>query len=282
MANPILTASLVRLRSDLNTRFPFRRKDSDGWIGDLAHQTGSSGHNPDESGRGEYEDADSVDEVRAIDIDKDLGGPNTPRSVMWAVIYAVIATPADRNRLRYVIFNGRIASASAGWVWRDYYGDNRHDEHAHFSGNPSNDEDASAWRSVLDGVPTTVGGIMAGEAADRILTTLSGGNAIGTAYLRLLQGTEHEGPTAKPLFPHSLKGIHGNTLAILAAIELQTAAFNGLADAINGAHGSVDVAAISATLDRALNAAVDKINLETRDAVADLGEGGAGQVRADD
>ena len=39
----------------------------------------------------------------------------------------------EENRLRYIIFNKRIWSASNGWKQETYTGSNPHDKHAHFS-----------------------------------------------------------------------------------------------------------------------------------------------------
>lgn len=136
-----LTRSLAKLRAGYDVRFPNRDRASDGWIGDRAHAQRVSGHNPDETGGGEYEDVDNVDEVRAIDVDKDLRGDMT----MLATIQLILATPNDRKRLRYVIYNREIWSASRGWVRRPYDGDNDHDQHAHYSGDPAYDDDVTPW-----------------------------------------------------------------------------------------------------------------------------------------
>lgn len=144
----VLTASLTRLRSDFNTRFPGRDKASDGWIGDQAHQGGSSGHNPDESGNSEYEDSDSKDEVRAIDVDKDLR--DSGGITMQQCCDAIRSNPDDRKRIEYIIFNRRICSQSSGWAWQNYSGSNPHDQHAHFSGDPGYDEDDSPFQSILN------------------------------------------------------------------------------------------------------------------------------------
>lgn len=141
----VLTTALTRLRADFNTLAPDRDKGSDGWIGDEAHKQRISGHNPDETGGGEYEDADSKDEVRAIDVDKDL---RVPGLTMLMCINKILATPNDLRRLKYIIFNRVIWSASDGWRPRYYGGDNPHNEHAHFSGHPSWDEDDRPW-SIL-------------------------------------------------------------------------------------------------------------------------------------
>ena len=159
MADPVLTKALTRLRGDFNARFPTRDKGTDGWIGDEAHQEHVSGHNPDdtEGSKSEYTDADTKAEVRAIDVDKDLRDAVVS---MQAVINLILKTTNDLKRLKYIIFNRQIWSKSNNWVVREYTGTNGHTEHAHFSGDPAYDEDASAW-SVL-----TIGGTMALTQAD--------------------------------------------------------------------------------------------------------------------
>jgi hypothetical protein len=145
----VLTKSLARLRADFNTRFPTRDKASDGWIGDYRHQQGTSGHNPDDTkgSKAEYSDPDAKAEVRAIDVDKDF---RESGASMQDIVDAVLRTPADRNRLRYIIFNRRIWSASNGWKASAYHGSNPHDKHAHFSGDPADDENDKPWQSVLN------------------------------------------------------------------------------------------------------------------------------------
>lgn len=143
----VLTTALTRLRGDFNERFPRRDKTSDGWIGDARHAESTSGHNPDESGGGEYEDADSKDEVRAIDVDVDFGEPGVTAQ---EVVDAVLSVPADLARLRYIIYDRRIWSRNTAWKPRAYTGANPHDKHIHFSGAPEADESAASWRSVLN------------------------------------------------------------------------------------------------------------------------------------
>ncbi len=149
MASPILTPALTRLRSGFTRAYPGRGTGSDGWIGDLAHQGGTSGHNPDDTPgvSAERSDADGIPEVRAIDVDVDLIPGDRARSRLATLqeIRRIIATPADRRRLIYIIFDGLIWSASRGWEPATYTGSNKHREHAHYSGHPDHDNDGRAW-----------------------------------------------------------------------------------------------------------------------------------------
>lgn len=140
----VLTKNLQALRTQFNEAFPNRSKTSDGTIGDQAHASGTSGHNPDITGQAEYRDYDLKDEVRAIDIDKDL---NDPDVTMEDVIQHLLklARAGKLSVIRYMIYNKRIWSSSNGWAQQVYTGTNQHTEHAHFSGayTQSADENAS-------------------------------------------------------------------------------------------------------------------------------------------
>lgn len=118
------TANAIdQLRSEINLRWPDRSKKSDGTIGDAAHASRDSDHNP-------WVKVDGVGVVRAIDItaegiDADayaehlraLGKAGDPRLVGGG----------------YVIWNKRIASERQGWAWRRYTGANGHTRHVHLS-----------------------------------------------------------------------------------------------------------------------------------------------------
>lgn len=150
----ILTESLAGLRLAFNLRFPNRDRTSDGTIGDASHATRASGHNPDDTAgvTAEFTDADTVAEVRAIDVDSDL---RDLAVTMRDVIAAILATPADRDRLAYIIFDRTIWSARSSWQPRAYDGPSPHTGHAHFSGSPAADASTAPWVSVL-----TTGGNM--------------------------------------------------------------------------------------------------------------------------
>lgn len=115
MTAPYLVPCLVTLRAEFSALSPHRDKGADGWIGDAAHLSRDSDHNPDSQGR-----------VLAIDIDST--GP-------WPVPFSdLVESLRGDDRLEYIIFNRRIASRSRGWTWRTYTGSNDpHTGHAHFS-----------------------------------------------------------------------------------------------------------------------------------------------------
>src|SRR5919112_6383285 len=132
MVSWILVPCLVSLRNEFNAVAPRRDRTSDGSIGDPAHAQTSSDHNPDETGNTPYEDADSRNEVHAIDVDKDLRKPGWSMQKCVEIIVVRHRTARD-NRLQNVIYNRRIWSRSWGWTARAYTGSNPHDKHAHFS-----------------------------------------------------------------------------------------------------------------------------------------------------
>jgi len=115
VADYYLAPSLVRLRAEMNARWPDRDRLSDGWIADAAHNARTSDHNADP-----HSTPPGV--VRAVDVDKD--GIDA-----MGLVLAAIAHPATN----YVIFNGSIWSRAYQFRRRVYTGVNRHDKHVHIS-----------------------------------------------------------------------------------------------------------------------------------------------------
>jgi hypothetical protein len=150
-----LVPCLVALRSEFNATFPGRDRRSDGWIGDPAHQARDSDHNPDARGL-----------VHAIDVDADLSAMADMQTFVDHIV-ARCRSGAER-RLTYVIYNHRIASASRGWIWRAYDGDNPHTAHAHLSASdtPARENDTRSWH--LEEVPVALTAADKDWIADRI------------------------------------------------------------------------------------------------------------------
>jgi len=114
-----LADSLVVLRDEVNRRWPNRSKASDGTIGDPAHASRTSDHNPNSAGV-----------VRAIDITSNGIDPN------WYAEHIRTLGAGGHPPLQnhgYVIYNRRAAYASNGWRWVRYTGSNPHISHIHVS-----------------------------------------------------------------------------------------------------------------------------------------------------
>lgn len=118
-----LAAALIQLRAEINNKFPNRRKDGDGTIGDDDHQNRSSDHNPWVMDGG-------MGVVTALDLTHD------PKSGMDSYWLAEKLLESRDPRIKYIISNRKIASGSAGpkpWEWRAYSGKNPHNHHIHIS-----------------------------------------------------------------------------------------------------------------------------------------------------
>ena len=112
----------VSLRSAINNKYPNRDKSSDGWIGDAAHATRSSDHNP-------WVIKNAMGIVRAIDVDVD--------GVDMAFIMENLRILGANGDPRlagggYLIFNRRITNPDFK-SWRVYTGSNPHTKHGHIS-----------------------------------------------------------------------------------------------------------------------------------------------------
>lgn len=132
------------LVDEINRRWPGRDKTSDGTIGDAAHATRTSDHNP-------WIVVDKVGVVRARDVDKD--GIDAP----WLAEWLRRRGEAGDPRLTgggYVIFNRRITTQD--WRgWKTYTGSNPHTSHLHvsFSRLPAGFDSTAPWG--LATAPTT-------------------------------------------------------------------------------------------------------------------------------
>src|SRR5215475_7229188 len=106
-ANNRLAKSLITLIDEVDQKFPSRDRHNDGTIGDEAHRQRNSDHNP------QVRDG-SLGVVTALDITHD------PAAGFDAGAFAESLRQAKDDRIKYVIFNGRIfSSTQSPWVWRD-------------------------------------------------------------------------------------------------------------------------------------------------------------------
>lgn len=111
-----LAKALVTLREQVNVAYPKRSKLSDGTIGDQAHASRPSDHNPNGAGV-----------VCGLDITHD------PANGCDAHALAETLRTHRHPNLKYIISNSRIASSREGWKWRTYSGTNKHNKHIHVS-----------------------------------------------------------------------------------------------------------------------------------------------------
>lgn len=128
--------SLLQLRDQVNKKAPNRSKKSDGSIGDAAHATRASDHNP-----WVVDGAHGV--VTAIDITHD------PDNGFDAEKLAKALQSAQDPRLKYIIWNRRILSSTKKpWKWRNYSGSNPHTKHIHISvhSEKSKYDGTGAWK----------------------------------------------------------------------------------------------------------------------------------------
>jgi hypothetical protein len=136
----VLTLGLRNLRRQIDAAFPGRDKTSDGWIGDAAHQAETSGHNPDDTAgsRAAWNgDPDSAKEVRAWDMDDDIGGGVGGQTL----VDHLRRLPGLASVIRYMIYNRRQYHERNGFAPTPYTGDNPHTDHIHFEG---------AWTQAAD------------------------------------------------------------------------------------------------------------------------------------
>lgn len=135
---PKLSKAGEKLRSQINRAYPDRDKTSDGWIGNAAHSLRPSDHNPSQP----------LGIVRAIDIDRDLSGGAKPDLMPYLADQIRVCAKKDK-RIKYIIFERRIASAKSLWRWRTYRGINPHVKHCHVSFNETGDLDPRPFNIPL-------------------------------------------------------------------------------------------------------------------------------------
>lgn len=129
--------AMVALLHQVDRQFVRRDTDSDGWIGDSAHQSRPSDHNPNKAGV-----------VQAQDFDEDHG-VNDQKVGRW--LWRELAISRDK-RIKYIIYEGQMISSYPtrnypAWYPRPYSGDNKHLKHLHLSlqDAPSLYDDPSPW-----------------------------------------------------------------------------------------------------------------------------------------
>lgn len=119
-----LAKSLEHLRQQVNRAYPKRSRVSDGTIGDAAHSSRASDHNP-------HVKDGATGVVTALDLTHD------PKVGLDIQVLADALVASRDARIKYIICNGRIVSGSGqkapAWQWRPYTGKNAHAKHVHIS-----------------------------------------------------------------------------------------------------------------------------------------------------
>ena len=139
---PRLSKAGQQLREQFDDSFPDRDRTSDGWIADARHRAaGNSDHIPDPT-------AGFI--VRAIDVDRDVSGKAKP-DLMPDIADQLRRLAKTDKRIKYIIFDGKIASAKSVWRFRPYTGSNPHRHHLHISFTSKGDEDGSFFNVPLLG-----------------------------------------------------------------------------------------------------------------------------------
>ena len=128
MAEWYVDKGLATLVTQLKKRFP---GIVIGTIGDPAHSSRDSDHNPEEDG--------SVDAA-----DPMLGKSFTEKDAEW--LWNTLRRYRDK-RIAYIIWNRQIVSSTVQpWVVRKYTGSDPHTGHLHISVNDKHETDGSEWK----------------------------------------------------------------------------------------------------------------------------------------
>jgi len=131
--------ALMTLLTSVNGAAPRRSKASDGWIGDAAHASRTSDHNP------WVKDKSGVGVVRARDFTHDPAG-GFDAGLLAEHVAGLLGNHPALTSGAYVIWRGRIISTDRKREgWRPYSGTNPHDKHVHVSVGTSGYDSTAAW-----------------------------------------------------------------------------------------------------------------------------------------
>lgn len=154
---PRAAHSLTTLLRQINNKYPYRDKASDGGLGDPAHQARLSDHNPDAQGI-----------YHAYDFDHD---PDSNGLDGYTLKRELIAS--WDSRIKYIIFQRRIWY---GGTRREFYydGPNAHNLHLHLSVVSGVGDDPRVWSLPFLGtgssIPNWTGGTYCkyGDTSERV------------------------------------------------------------------------------------------------------------------
>ena len=138
---PKLCKAGQQLRLQIDDSFPDRDRRSDGWVADARHMaTGKSDHIPTSTGW-----------VFAIDVDRDLSGTAGKPDLMPYLANQIRNAAKSDKRIKYIIFDKKIASAKSLWRFVPYRGTNAHSHHCHISFSSKGETDGSFFNIPMLG-----------------------------------------------------------------------------------------------------------------------------------
>jgi hypothetical protein len=138
---PKLCKAGWQLREQVDQSFPDRDRRSDGWVADARHTSaGRSDHIPDAKGW-----------VFALDIDRDLAGKSGKPDFMPNLADQIRQAAKRDKRIKYIIFDKKIASAKSLWIFVPYRGINSHTKHCHISFTKKGETDGSFFNIPMIG-----------------------------------------------------------------------------------------------------------------------------------
>lgn len=109
--------AIKTLQGEVNKQYPDRPRGADGTIGDARHQAEKSDHNPVSPHAGVVTAWDITTASFTTDLAETLR----------------LMGKAGDERVKYVIYRGRICSSRDNWAWRAYTGYSQHFDHIHLS-----------------------------------------------------------------------------------------------------------------------------------------------------
>jgi hypothetical protein len=192
-----LAISLDTLRTEINGYAPTRSKRSDGTIGDPAHASRASRHNPNR-----------YNVVTALDVTHDPAGGCDVHTIARGLVLD------PHPELEYVISNGQVAKRRTGFRWETYTGSNQHRLHAHFAVGRGPDSDplppydsTLCWGVALAATPE-------GDDMSEVLDKL---NALDQRIARIEDSVQHIDATVPDNLTYQLAEIRRNLRATALA-----------------------------------------------------------------
>lgn len=172
MVDFVVDKSLDVLLRQLNEHAPNRSKASDGSIGDAAHASRDSAHNPEDT-EDSMDGNDPDHQVDARDFTHD------PAHGADMHEFTEQLRVSRDSRLYLVIFDGRQFSSYAKngippYTWRPYTGSDMHRGHAHVQVNDYHNDDTRPWEvfEMAAGQFTAINDADLTALASRVLGTL--------------------------------------------------------------------------------------------------------------